>query len=101
MPVGEDATIVFDIDDDFAEYKINFTRQNSSDDITITDIAVYSTDEEPTGMQSIENGQLNSQRHTLTGQTIDNYYDLQGRHIKSSKPSKGLYVANGRKVVVN
>ena len=101
VPVGEDATIIFDIDDDFAEYKINFTRQNSSDDITITDIAVYSTDEEPTGIQSIENGQLNSQRHTLTGQTIDNYYDLQGRHIKSSKPSKGLYVANGRKVVVN
>ena len=35
-----------------------------------------------------ENGQL----------TIDNYYDLQGRRV--AQPTKGLYIVNGRKVVI-
>ena len=30
--------------------------------------------------------------------TNDNFYDLQGRKIE--KPTKGLYIVNGRKVVV-
>ena len=42
-----------------------------------------------TSIQSIDNGQL----------TIDNVvYDLQGRRV--SQPTKGLYIVNGKKVVV-
>ena len=42
-----------------------------------------------TGIKAIDNGQL----------TIDNVvYDLQGRRV--SKPTKGLYLINGRKVLL-
>ncbi len=44
---------------------------------------------ETTGINSIENGQL----------TIDNsVYDLQGRRV--AQPKKGLYIVNGKKVIV-
>ena len=42
-----------------------------------------------TGIRSIENGQL----------TIDNvYYDLSGRRV--AEPTKGVYIVNGKKVVI-
>ena len=41
-----------------------------------------------TGISQIENGKLK----------IENYYDLQGRKV--SKPGKGLYIVNGKKVVI-
>ena len=41
-----------------------------------------------TGINSIENGKL----------TIDNYYDLSGRRVV--KPTKGLYIVNGKKVFI-
>ncbi|MBQ9667607.1 MAG: DUF4859 domain-containing protein [Prevotella sp.] len=44
---------------------------------------------DPTGISAIDNGEL----------TIDNYvFDLQGRRVP--KPAHGLYIQNGRKVVV-
>ncbi len=30
--------------------------------------------------------------------TIDHYYDLQGRHV--AQPTKGLYIVNGKKVII-
>jgi hypothetical protein len=45
-------------------------------------------EDETTGIRSIENGEWG----------IDNYFDLQGRKI--AKPAKGLYIKNGKKVVV-
>lgn len=48
------------------------------------------TQTEPTGIYSIENGQL----------IIDNsdtWYDLQGRKV--AQPAKGLYIINGRKMI--
>ena len=44
--------------------------------------------DEATGIKSIENGQL----------TIDNYFDLQGRRV--AQPTKGLYIVNGKKVIM-
>ena len=41
-----------------------------------------------TGIKTIDNSQL----------TIDNVYDLQGRRV--AQPTKGLYIVNGRKVVI-
>ena len=41
-----------------------------------------------TGIKAIDNGQL----------TIDNVYDLQGRRV--AQPTKGLYIVNGRKVII-
>ena len=45
--------------------------------------------ESTTGIRSIDNEQL----------TIDNWYDLQGRKVKSSQ-RKGLYIRNGKKYIV-
>jgi len=45
-------------------------------------------DSEATGVKSIENGQL----------TNDSYYDLQGRRV--AQPTKGLYIKNGKKVIM-
>ena len=47
-------------------------------------------DSEATGVGSIENGKL----------TIDNWYDLNGRKLNGMPTKKGIYVKNGRKVVV-
>ena len=41
-----------------------------------------------TSIKAIDNGQL----------IIDNYYDLQGRRV--AEPAKGLYIMNGKKVVI-
>jgi hypothetical protein len=46
--------------------------------------------DEATGVGSIENGKL----------TIDNWYDLNGRKLNGMPTKKGIYVKNGRKVVV-
>lgn len=44
-----------------------------------------------TGIRSIENGQL----------TIDNvYYDLSGRKLNAMPTQKGVYIVNGKKVVI-
>ena len=43
---------------------------------------------ETTGIKAIDNSQL----------TIDNVYDLQGRRV--AQPTKGLYIVNGKKVVI-
>ena len=43
---------------------------------------------ETTGIETIDNSQL----------TIDNVYDLQGRRV--AQPTKGLYIVNGKKVVI-
>ena len=43
---------------------------------------------EATGISQIENGKLR----------IENVYDLQGRKV--AQPTKGLYIVNGRKVVI-
>ena len=43
-----------------------------------------------TGIESIDNGQL----------TIDNWYDLNGRKLQGMPTKKGLYIMNGKKVVV-
>ena len=42
----------------------------------------------PTGINSIKSADAN---------TDGNYYDLQGRHVE--KPTKGIYIVNGKKVV--
>ena len=43
---------------------------------------------DPSGIKSIDNGQLK----------MDNYFDLQGRHVVN--PTKGVYILNGKKVIV-
>ena len=58
---------------------------------------VLSIGGETTGIETIDNGQF-SQRECGDARTIDNYYDLQGRRV--AQPTKGLYIVNGKKVVI-
>ncbi|MBR3456263.1 MAG: prolyl oligopeptidase family serine peptidase, partial [Bacteroidaceae bacterium] len=45
VEVGKDVTLLFDIEnDDFGEYKITFTRQNTTDNITISNIVLKLVD---------------------------------------------------------
>ena len=46
--------------------------------------------DETTGVNAIDNGQL----------TIENWYDLNGRKLNGIPTQKGIYIHNGRKVVV-
>ena len=43
-----------------------------------------------TGIEAIDNGQL----------TIDNWYDLNGRKLDGKPTRKGVYIQNGKKVVI-
>ena len=47
--------------------------------------------DDATSIRAIDNGQL----------TIDNegFYDLQGRKL-SGKPNKGIYIQNGKKLII-
>ena len=47
-------------------------------------------DDDATGVRSIDNGQL----------IIDNWYDLNGRKLNGMPTKKGVYILNGKKVVV-
>ena len=63
-----------------------------SQSFTLTNLSkmYFSTTDETgtTGIETIDNGQL----------TIDNAYDLSGRRV--AQPSKGLYIINGKKVIL-
>ena len=88
--VGEDATINFDIDDDFGEYRILFTRQSGADDITISNIGIFQV-EGGTGIEDVQNAGLKVQGS-------ETYYNLAGQRV--AHPAKGLYIHNGRTVAV-
>lgn len=47
------------------------------------------TDQDPTGIRVIENGEMR----------MENCYNLQGQRV--AQPTRGIYIKNGRKVVVN
>ncbi len=55
--------------------------------------------ESTTGIHSIDNEQFLDEPSGGAERTIDNWYDLQGRKVKSSQ-RKGLYIRNGKKYIV-
>ena len=48
-----------------------------------------SFDDETTAVRGIENGELRVE---------NSYYDLQGRRVV--QPTKGLYIVNGKKLII-
>lgn len=89
VQVGEDVTLFFDIENDnFGQYKLVFTRENTTDAITVSNIELRTaTDEEMTGIRTVD---CSSPIH-------DKYYTLEGLQV--SHPSKGIYIKNGKKVL--
>ena len=67
-----------------AYLKVSKTNFGSS----ARELSISFDDDDVTSIRSIDNGKL----------AKENYYDLQGRKV--AQPQKGLYIVNGRKVVV-
>ena len=88
VPVGEDVKLVFDIENnDFAQYKISFTRANTTDNITVSNIVLrYATDEEVTAITPT----------VYSRQTSERYYTLSG--LQANHPQNGIYIKDGKKI---
>ncbi|MBO4564623.1 MAG: prolyl oligopeptidase family serine peptidase [Bacteroidaceae bacterium] len=90
VAVGEDATIYFSIkNSDFGQYKLTFIRENTTDDISISNICIF----------SLKEGEAASIGNVTYSQSTDNkYYTLGG--FQTDLPVNGIYIQNGRKVFV-
>lgn len=61
---------------------------SGDENVTAAHLSIVFDEGETTGIKSMDNGQL----------TMDNAFDLQGRRV--AQPTKGLYIVNGKKVVI-
>lgn len=88
--VGEETTIYFDIkDEDFGQYRITFTRENATDDITISDLVICSlTNDEFVGVGSVKG----------FSPTDDRCYSLGGTPIAALR--RGICIKDGKKMIV-
>ena len=57
----------------------------------------FSNDEQTAGIINVEN---NSQFSTFNSQIQDNWFTLDGRRLSGKPMQRGLYINNGKKVVV-
>ena len=77
--MNTDVTLVFNAEDAWAEYRLLLSRSESTDQITITDLGIYSlTPDELTGIRQ-------SDAFPLTHKGPDAVYDLQGRKTINNK----------------
>ena len=98
VTVGSDVSLPFEVNDGWGEYRITLSRIEKTDVITITNIGIYSTSgDDPTSVTT-------PLRPTTESAT---FFDLQGRAVnslkfkdQSSQLTKGIYITNGKKVVV-
>ena len=58
--------------------------------VELTTVPINVSD--PTGIQQIENGELETENAAI--------YDIQGRKVGQERLTKGIYIVNGKKVVV-
>ncbi len=91
VSVGEEATLYFAIEnDDFGQYKLTFTRENTTDEISVSDIRIYSlTEEEATGISTVG---------TVPPSAGRGCYTLDGIQVTPS--SKGISVKDGKKTII-
>lgn len=92
VQAGSAVTLPFDITDGWGEYRINFTRPSSTDNITISNIGIYCRTEED--MTGISAARINNEKLIINNEI----YDLQGRKV--SNPRHGLFIKNGKRVVI-
>ncbi|MBO4718443.1 MAG: family 43 glycosylhydrolase [Prevotella sp.] len=87
VKVNEPATLFFTTDSKWSEYKFLLTRQRSAT-ITVKDIRIdASSEEEASGIREL----------TAPQPQDGKWYSLSG--IPVSRPSKGIYIKNGKKIV--
>ena len=91
VTVGSDNSLPFEVNDGWGEYQITFIRSAKTDDITITNIGIYSiTNDDPVSVS------------LPTTQATNNtpFFDLSGRPIEGQPTHSGIYIKNGKKIVV-
>ena len=89
VAAGSEACLLFKVTDGWGEYKLTLSRPESTDVITISDLALYSaTDEELSAVHPVE----------APTSSPDGYYSLNG--IRYDSLQKGMNLLNGRKLWV-
>ena len=91
MAVGGDVSLPFEVNDGWGEYQITFSRLNKDDVITITNIGIYTT-------TSDDPASVNLPTIPTTNSTL--LFDLQGRRVEGQPAHNGVYIRNGKKMVV-
>lgn len=91
VTAGTDACLVFNVDDGWGEYRLTMTRPTATDQITITNLGLFSLSaDELTGIRHPDNSKLE------IGNWTEAIYDLQGREMVNRKLPNGqlgLYLA--------
>ena len=95
VTVNGDFSLPFEVNDGWGEYQISFIRANKTDEITITNIGIY-TNDDPTSINLPPT--LHPQPSTLHPQPST--FDLSGRPIEGQPTRNGIYIRNGKKIVV-
>ena len=91
VPVGTDAVLGFNVEDGWGEYMLTLTRPAATDQISVTNLGLYSlTDEELTGIYQPAASSANADDNA--------FYTLSG--TKAQPTSKGIYIQNHKKVLV-
>ena len=91
VSVGGDATLPFEVNDGWGEYRITFSRENKNDVITITNIGIYSSNADEPASVSVP---------VLPTTDSTPFFDLLGRPVKGQPVHNGIYIKNGKKRVV-
>ena len=89
--VGERVELPFEVADGWGEYKLTMTREDAADEITVTDIAVHSVPE--VDPDAVVAPKANAAADGAV-------YSLSGVKYTKTPAGKGVYIANGKKVVV-
>ena len=89
--VGERVELPFEVADGWGEYKLTMTREDAADEITVTDIAVHSVPE--VDPDAVVAPKANAAADGAV-------YSLSGVRYTKTPAGKGVYIANGKKVVV-
>ena len=91
VAVGGDTTLPFEVNDGWGEYRITFSRENKNDIITITNIGIYSSNADEPASVSVP---------VLPTTDSTPFFDLLGRPVKGQPVHNGIYIHNGKKMVV-
>ncbi len=88
--VGESVELPFEVADGWGEYKLTMTREDAADEITVTDIAVHSVPE--VAPDAVVAPKANAKADGAV-------YSLSGVKQTKNPAGKGVYIANGKKVL--
>ena len=91
VAVGGDASLPFEVNDGWGEYRITFNREVKTDIITISNIGIYTfTEDEPVSVKL----------PTLPASDSNRFFDLLGRPVEGQPAHNGIYIRNGKKTIV-